>query len=99
MTLVQYKTNFMSAVNSNIGKLFILACLFIMAHWSFAADALAGAEDVVKDTYNGSIKTYLYVGEALAAVVTLMFTRNIKALGGVGAIAIFLNVVASLAGI
>lgn len=82
-----------------MGKLFMVACLFIVAHGSFAMDALSGAEDVVKDTYNGSIKTYLYVGEAVAAVVTLMITRNIKVLGGVGAVAIFLNVVAALAGI
>jgi hypothetical protein len=70
-----------------------------MAQGSFAADALSGAEEVVKDTYNGSIKTYLYVGEAVAAIVTLMFTRNIKTLGSVGALAIFFNVVAMLAGV
>jgi hypothetical protein len=82
-----------------MGKIFILICLLIIAQGSFADDALSVAEPVVKDTYNGSIKTYLYVGEAVAAVVTLIFTRNIKTLGGVGAVAIFLNVVALLAGL
>ncbi len=75
--------------------------LAVMARGSFAdgGDVLAEAEGVVKDAYNGSIKTYLYVGEAVAALLTLIFTRNIKTLGGVGAMAIFLNVVARLAGI
>lgn len=99
MSLALFKENVLNSLNSNIGKVFIVVCLLIMAQGGFAADALSGAEEVVKDTYNGSIKTYLYVGEAVAAVVTLMMTRNIKALGGVGAVAIFLNIVASLAGI
>ena len=97
--LNQFRSSILNSIHSNQGKLFILVCLLIMAQGSFAADALSAAETVVKDTYNGSIKTYLYVGEAVAAIMTLMFTRNIKALGGVGAVAIFLNVVASLAGI
>ncbi|MFA6302195.1 MAG: type IV conjugative transfer system pilin TraA [Legionella sp.] len=99
MTLIQYRNTVLNSINSNLGKIFLVVCLLIMAQGSFAADALSVAEEVVKDTYNGSIKTYLYVGEAVAAVVTLMMTRNIKALGGVGAVAIFLNIVASLAGI
>jgi hypothetical protein len=69
----------LSGINAHTGKIFILICLLIMAQESFAADALSSAEEVVKDTYNGSIKTYLYVGEAVAAVVTLIFTRNIRA--------------------
>lgn len=44
------------------------------------------------------MKTYLYVGEAAAAIMTLIFTRNIKHLGAVGGVAIFFNVVAALAG-
>jgi len=95
----QFRGNVISNVNANIGTIFILICLLVMAQGTFAADALSSAEEIVKDTYNGSIKTYLYVGEAVAAVVTLMFTRNIKTLGGVGAMAIFLNVVAMLAGV
>lgn len=97
--LNQVRSNVLSNINAHIGKIFILICLLILAQGTFAADALSSAEEVVKDTYNGSIKTYLYVGEAVAAVVTLMFTRNIKTLGGVGAMAIFLNVVAMLAGV
>ena len=97
--LDQVRSNVLSNINAHTGKIFILICLLIMAQGTFAADALSSAEEVVKDTYNGSIKTYLYVGEAVAAVITLMFTRNIKTLGGVGAMAIFLNVVAMLAGV
>lgn len=99
MSLTLFKDNVLNSLNSNLGKIFILVCLLIMAHGSFAADALAGAEDVVKDTYNGSIKTYLYIGEAIGAVVTLMFTRNIKTLGVIAGIAMFFNVVAILAGV
>lgn len=97
--LNQLRTSMLNSINSNQGKLFLLICLLIMAQGSFAEDALSSAEAVAKDTYNGSIKTYLYIGEAVAAVVTLIFTRNIKTLGGVGAMAIFLNVVAALAGV
>lgn len=73
--------------------------LYLLANASFAEDALAEATPIVKDTYNNSIKTWLYIGEATAAVVTLIFTRNIKTLGAIGAVIIFLNVVAKLAGI
>ena len=67
MSLTLFKDNVLNSLNSNLGKIFIVVCLLIMAHGSFAADALAGAEDVVKDTYNGSIKTYLYIGEAIGS--------------------------------
>ncbi|KTC73168.1 hypothetical protein [Legionella bozemanae] len=97
--LNQYRSNVLSNINAHTGKILILICLLIMTQGSFAEDALSAAEPVVKDTYNGSIKTYLYVGEAVAAVCTLIFTRNIKTLGAVGGVAIFLNVVAMLAGI
>ena len=70
-----------------------------MARLCFADDALADAEPVVTDTYNGSLKTYLYVGEAVAAIAALIFTRNIKHLGGALAVAMFLNMVARLAGL
>lgn len=97
--LNQFRTSVLNGINSNQGKLFLLICLFIIAQGSFAEDALSAAEPIVKDTYNGSVKTYLYVGEAVAAAVTLIFTRNIKTLGYVGGLAIFINVVAALAGI
>lgn len=93
------KTKFLKILQSKHLKLLMFLGLLVTVKASFADDPLSGAEDVVKDAYNGSIKTYLYVGEAVAAVMVLMFTRNIKALGGVGAVAIFLNVVAKLAGI
>jgi hypothetical protein len=97
--LNQLKSTVLRGINMHMGAIFILICLLLMAQGSFADDALSAAEPVVKDTYNGSIKTYLYVGEAVAAVCTLIFTRNIKTLGAVGGVAIFLNVVAMLAGI
>jgi hypothetical protein len=80
-------------------KFWIFLGLITTVKASFADDVLSGAEEIVKTAYNGSIKTYLYIGEGIAAVMALIFTRNIKALGGVGAVAIFLNVVAKLAGI
>jgi len=73
--------------------------VFLIARLCFAEDALAEAEPVVKDTYNGSLKTYLYIGEAVAALGTLIFTRNIKTLGYVLGVAIFFNIVAKLAGV
>ena len=89
----------LSLMKSQHLQFLLLIALMILAKSTFADDALAGTEGIVKDTYNGSMKTYLYVGEGVAALITLMFTRNIKTLGGVGAMAIFLNVVAALAGI
>lgn len=98
-SLTQYKNNVIHFIQSYPGKLLFLVALLLIAHGCFAEDALSAAEPVVKDTYNGSIKTYLYVGEAVAAITTLIFTRNIKTLGAVGGVAIFLNTVAALAGI
>jgi hypothetical protein len=80
-------------------KAILFLSIFLVTRFCFADDALADAEPIVKDTYNGSIKTYLYIGEAVAALMTLIFTRNIKHLGGVLAVAIFLNIVAKLAGV
>lgn len=96
--LSQYGNKFSSVLKSKPVKLSLLVALMMMVRSTFAEDSLSGAADIVKEAYNGSIKTYLYVGEAVAAVMTLIFTRNIKALGGVGAVAIFMNVVALLAG-
>ena len=63
----------------------------------FAEDVLGETTGDLKDTYNGSIKTYVYVFEALAAILGLIVTRKITVLLGIGAIALFLNVVAKLA--
>lgn len=87
----------MEIITSKPAKMALVIGLLVIARVSFADDPLADAEPIVKDAYNGSIKTYLYVGEAIAAITTLIFTRNIKTLGGVGAMAIFLNIVAILA--
>ncbi|HAU1387058.1 TPA: fimbrial protein [Legionella pneumophila] len=97
--LIRYRNKVVSFMKKAPVKMTLFIGLIVLARASFADDPLAGAEPVVKDAYNGTLKTYLYVGEAIAAIMTLIFTRNIKALGGVGAIAIFLNVVAALAGI
>lgn len=100
MSLVnQFKNKSLKFVKSKPVQMSMFVGLALLARSSFAEDALSGAASVVSDTYNGTMKTYLYVGEAIAAIATLIFTRNIKALGGIGAVAIFLNVVASLAGI
>lgn len=100
MSLInQVRSSSLALIKSRAVQFSLLIGLLILAKATFADDALSGAESTVKDTYNGSIKTYLYVGEGIAALLTLMFTRNIKTLGGVGAMAIFLNVVAALAGI
>lgn len=100
MTLVkQVGSKCLNLIKSQHLQFLLLIALMILAKNSFAEDPLAGPEGIVKDAYNGSIKTYLYVGEAIAAVITLTFTRNIKVLGSVGAVAIFFNVVAILAGI
>ncbi|HRD70434.1 MAG TPA: fimbrial protein [Legionella sp.] len=80
-------------------KTLLFISIFIIARFCFAQDALADAEPIVKDTYNGSLKTYMYIGEAVAALMTLIFTRNIKHLGFVAGVAIFFNVVAMLAGV
>lgn len=93
----QFRCKFVEIIKSRPAKLALLVGLLVIARASFADDPLAEAEPIVKDAYNGSIKTYLYVGEAVAAITTLIFTRNIKTLGGVGAVAIFLNIVATLA--
>ena len=100
MTLVkQVGSKCLNLIKSQHLQLLLLVALMILAKNTFADDALSGTEGIVKDTYNGTIKTDLYIGEGVAALITLMFTRNIKTLGGVGAMAIFLNVVAALAGI
>ncbi|HGK6639201.1 TPA: fimbrial protein [Legionella pneumophila] len=97
--VTQYKNKVIDFVQTHHWHIVFFVVLFLLAQGSFAEDALSAAEPTVKDTYNGSIKTYLYVGEAVAAIMTLIFTRNIKHLGAVGGVAIFLNVVAALAGI
>lgn len=94
----QIKQTLLKSIKANPTKLMMLFVLFILANTSFALDALVDAEPIVKDTYNGSIKTYLYIGEAVAAITTLIFTRNIKTLGAVGGVAIFFHVVAALVG-
>lgn len=98
-SLKKYANKGILIFKSNPTKWLLMLGLIIAAKMTFADDALSAAEPIVKDTYNGSIKTYLYVGEGVAAVLTLIFTRNIKTLGGVGAVAIFLNIVTALAGI
>lgn len=97
--LILYRNKVASFMKKAPVKMMLFIGLIVLARASFAEDPLAGAEPVVKDAYNGAIKTYLYVGEAVAAIMALIFTRNIKALGGIGAVAIFLNVVAALAGL
>jgi hypothetical protein len=100
MTLLnQCGKQFSKIMKMNAVQGLLLIAFMIVAQSTFADDSLAPGVEVVKDTYNGSIKTYLYLGEAVAAIATLIFTRNIKTLGGVGAMAIFLNVVAALAGV
>ena len=94
-----YKNNVIDFIQANRWQIVFVVVLFLLAQGSFAEDALSAAEPTVKDTYNGSMKTYLYVCEAVAAIVTLIFSRNIKHLGYVGGVAIFFNIVAALAGL
>ena len=98
-SISQYISKCSVIFKSNPVKCLLILSFMILARTSFADDALSAAEPIVKETYNGSIKTYLYVGEAVAGIMTLIFTRNLKTLGTVGGVAIFFNVVAALAGI
>lgn len=95
----QLKGSSLLLTKPKILRLGLFIGLVVLTRGVFAEDALSAAEPVVRDTYNGSMKTYLYVGEGVAAVLALIFTRNIKTLGGIGAVAIFLNIVAALSGI
>lgn len=95
--VTQYKNKVIDFIQTHHWQILFFVVLFLLAQGSFAEDALSAAEPTVKDTYNGSMKTYLYLGEAVAALTTLIFTRNIKHLGYVGGVAIFFNVVAALA--
>lgn len=94
----QCKKMLLKVAQSSPVQAILFLTLLILAQASFAEDVLSPAETVVKEAYNGSIKTYLYIAEAIAAVLALIFTRNIKVLGGIGAVAIFFNVVAKLIG-
>jgi hypothetical protein len=96
--LEQIKTKSQKILDVLPLKTIVFLSIFLLARLCFAEDALAEAEPIVKDTYNGSLKTYLYVGEAVAAIMALIFTRNIKHLGGVLGVAFFINLVAKLAG-
>ena len=63
----------------------------------FAEDVLGETTGILKDTYNGSLKTWAYVGEAVAALFGLLFVRSIKGLFVIFAVVIFLAVVTTLA--
>ena len=97
--VTQYKNNVIDFVQTHHWHIVFFVALFLLAQGSFAEDALSAAEPIVKDTYNGSMKTYLYVGEGVAAVMAVIFSRSIKHLGAVLGISVFLNIVAALAGI
>mgnify|MGYP000750552756 CR=1 FL=1 len=97
--VTRYKNNVVDFIQAHHWQIVFVVALFLLAQGSFAEDALSAAETTVKDTYNGSMKTYLYVGEAVAALMAVIFTRNIKHLGYIGGIAMFFNVVAALTGL
>lgn len=97
--LNQYGNKCLSILKSKPVQFLLLFGLVILVKTTFAESALVDADPIVKDTFNQSIKPYLYIGEGVAAIVTVMFTRNIKTLGAVGGVAVFLNIVAMLAGI
>ncbi len=82
---------------SSTTKALLFISGMLLVRTVFAEDALGGTTEDLKDTYNGSIKTYVYVFEALAALLGLIITRKITTLLSIGAIALFLNVVAKLA--
>lgn len=96
---IQFKNNVIDFIQAHYGKILFFTILILLAQGSFASNALADADPVITETYNGSLKKYLYIGEGVAAVVALMFTRSIKHLGALFGVAMFLNILAALADI
>ncbi len=82
-------------------KLLIAICFIALSTHAFAdsgTDLLQGTDSSAWDTFNGTGKKYIYLGEGLVAVFTYIKTKNVMALIGIVIVAIFINVILTMAG-
>lgn len=84
-----------------IGILKVLAVLSLasLATHAFAAgtDLLSGTEANLVETLNKTGKKYLYIAEGITALVTGIMTKNWVVLIGIIVVAVFLNIVLTMA--
>jgi type IV conjugative transfer system pilin TraA len=80
---------------------FVLLCIGIicMSTDVLATDLLAGTTDNLVETLNKSGKTYIYIAEFILSIVAYIKTKNILFLAGIVVVAVFFNVMLSVAGI
>lgn len=88
----------------NIHPVFIVwglgLALFFLLGWfgvAHATDIGSGMVQDVRDTANGSLKTLMYVAEAVGAFIAYLATRKVVVFGGVLALAVFLDVAFKMA--
>lgn len=67
---------------------------------SFAAgsDILQGTDESLWATMNGTGKKYIYAVEGIVALAAFIKTKNLLMFGGIIAVAIFMNIILSIAG-
>lgn len=98
MKLEVIKEGLTKVWKSSTAKALLVIGGMLLVKTAFATDVLENTTTDLSDTYNGSIKKWIYLIEGLFALGALFITRKIASLFVVGAIAIFLNIIAKLAG-
>lgn len=73
---------------------FLIFVLSIQQSFAEGQDLLQGTTATALSTFNGSIKTFIYLLEIIMAVGVYIKTRNFMALGGIVVVAFFINVIA-----
>ena len=69
-----------------------------LAPQAFAADLLAGTQNMLMETLQGTGKTYLYIGECIVSLLAYIQTKNVLVLLGIIVVAVFFNVMLSVTG-
>lgn len=80
---------------------FLTAALFlVMGNASYADDLLKAGKTAVNDTVgkDSSVMQWLLMLEVLSAIFGYIVTRNLKILGGIVALSIFINICYSIIG-
>jgi hypothetical protein len=92
-----FKKYLYSPKGISILKALVIMSLSMLASQVFATDLLKGTETALLDTLQNTGKKYIYLAEGITAIASYITTKNVLVLVGVVVVAIFLNIVISLA--
>lgn len=97
--MLKKTSNFFILHHKSIYRFLSAIGLLAFCTSSFATDLLQGQAQDLVDTINGEGKIFIYIVELIISIAVYMKTSNLTKFMGVIAIAIFINIALTFAGV